>query len=253
MSKPSKARVRAAFEKAAGSYDQAAEVQRRICDRLLAGLPPHAVDTLLDAGCGTGYALPALGRQFPGAIRLALDLSPGMLARVPAPNLRLAGDLEHLPLADATLDLYWSSLAIQWCELPKVLGEARRVLRPGGWLAVATLGPGTFGELRSAFASIDTHRHTIAFLSPAEIEACASAAGWSDIRLAQHTELAHYPQLRDLLRAVKAVGANQLGEGRRTALLSRQAFKQLETAYEQFRTEQGLSLSYDVISIYARA
>lgn len=253
MSKPSKARVRAAFEKAAGSYDQAAEVQRRICDHLLAHLPVHAISVLLDAGCGTGYALPALGRQFPGATRLALDLSPGMLARVPAPVLRVAGDLEQLPLADASLDLYWSSLAIQWCELPKVLDEARRVLRPGGQLAIATLGPGTFDELRQAFASIDTHRHTIGFLSPAEIEACAHAASWSDIRLTRHKETAHYPQLRDLLRAVKAVGANQLGEGRRTALLSRQAFKQLETAYEQFRTAQGLSLSYDVISIYARA
>ena len=66
----------------------------------------------------------------------------------------LAGDLEQLPLADASLDLYWSSLAIQWCDPLAVFREARRVLRPDGRLAVSTLGPATFHELREAFTAV---------------------------------------------------------------------------------------------------
>src|SRR5574343_1377583 len=121
MTNPSKARVRQSFERAAPTYDSAAAIQRRICDGLLDALPPLAVARLLDAGCGTGYALPLLCRHFPQAQAIALDLSPAMLRQIAAPSYRIAGDLEHLPLIDASIDLYWSSLAVQWCELPLVL------------------------------------------------------------------------------------------------------------------------------------
>ena len=56
-----KQRVRASFDRAAVTYDSAAVVQRRVCDRLLATLVARSTfDTtppthILDAGCGTGY------------------------------------------------------------------------------------------------------------------------------------------------------------------------------------------------------
>lgn len=252
MTKPAKARVRHSFERAAATYDSAAAVQRRICDRLLAGLPPLTPSRLLDAGCGTGYALPLLQARFPAAQAFALDLSAAMLGRITAPCARLVGDLECLPLADACLDLYWSSLAVQWCELPAVLQESRRTLRPGGCLALASLGPQTFGELRHAFAEVDEHAHTLPFHSPDEIGKIAAAAGLSAVDLRQTTEIAHYPDFRTLLQAVKAVGANQLGQGRRTGLLSRAAFARAEAALETLRTPAGLPLTYDVITLYAR-
>ena len=252
MNKPAKARVRNSFERAAASYDSAAEVQRRICDRLLADLPALPAQRLLDAGCGTGYALPLLQARYPAASSLALDLSQAMLQRIAVPCLRLLGDLEHLPLADASLDLYWSSLAVQWCELPQVLAEARRVLAPGGLLALATLGPATFAELRHAFAEVDGHRHTLAFHSLDEVRKIALNCSFATVDLRQHTETAWYADFRSLLKAVKAVGANQLGEGRRTSLLSRAAFARAEAACETLRTPAGLPLSYEVITLYAR-
>lgn len=253
MTKPSKARVRLSFEKAAPTYDQAADVQRRICDRLAAALPDLQAPGILDAGCGTGYALRLLQARYPDACILTLDLSVAMLKRVPGSALRLAGDLEHLPLAPHSLDLYWSSLAVQWCDLPAVLQEARRTLRPGGTLRLATLGPATFHELRHAFAEIDRHEHTLGFLTPCAIEDAARATGFPTVDLARHTEIAHYPDLKTLLRAVKAVGANQVGEGRRTSLMSRQALARVEAAFETLRTPAGLPLSYDVITLSAQA
>ena len=65
-------------------------------------------------------------------------------------------------------------------------------------------------------------------------------------------EIAHYADFKSLLRAVKAIGANQLGAGRRTSLLSRNAFQRAEQAAEALRTPDGLPLTYDVITLHAR-
>ena len=253
MHKPAKARVRLSFERAAPTYDSAAEVQRRICDRLLAGLPDQPVARLLDAGCGTGYAQALLQARFPAAQAVALDLSPAMLDRIAAPCCRLAGDLEHLPLADASLDLYWSSLAVQWCELALALREARRALKPGGRLALASLGPATFHELRHAFSGVDEYRHTLSFHSPEEIRQIALDAGFAAVDVKKSTEIAYYQDFKSLLKAVKAVGANQVGDGQRRSLMSRAAFARAAAACETLRTPAGLPLTYDVIALYAQA
>ena len=250
--RPSKARIRASFERAAPTYDGAADIQRRICTQLADGLPAIAPTRLLDAGCGTGFAQAELQVRFPDAHCVAVDLSPAMLKRISSPCCRIAGDLEHLPLAAASVDLYWSSLAVQWCDLARALGEARRVLRAGGAVAIASLGPATFHELRSAFAGVDRHRHTLSFHSADEIGALANATGLGAVNVEMHTEIAHYPDFKSLLRGVKAIGANQVGAGRRPGLLSRSAFQRAELASEAMRGAAGLPLTYDVITLHAR-
>ncbi|MBL8429981.1 MAG: malonyl-ACP O-methyltransferase BioC [Dechloromonas sp.] len=249
--RPSKSRIRESFERAAPTYDGAADIQRRICAQLAAGLPEIVPARLLDAGCGTGFAQAELQARFPNAHSVALDLSPAMLDRVAAPCCRVSGDLEHLPLADASLDLYWSSLAVQWCNLAIALSEAHRALRPGGLVALASLGPATFHELRHAFANVDDYRHTLSFHSENEMRNIAVNQGFAAVNTLKSTKTAHYADFKTLLRAVKAIGANQLGDGRRTSLMSRTTFQHAEAAYEQLRTSAGLPLSYDVIYLYA--
>ena len=65
------------------------------------------------------------------------------------------------------------------------------------------------------------------------------------------TQMAHYADFKSLLRAVKAVGANQVGDGRRTGLMSRASFLRAEAAYEAQRTADGLPLTYDVLTLHA--
>lgn len=252
MTKPAKQQVRQSFERAAPRYDEVAAVQRRICDRLCQALPtPLPTGAILDAGCGTGYALPALTQHSPNP-PLALDLSLAMLQRCPGTARRLAGDLEHLPLRDASLALYWSSLAWQWCEAPRVLAEAARTLMPGGHLAIATLGPATFHEVRHAFSGLDTYEHTLAFQGPEALAEAARQAGFVAVDVLTRPEIAHYPDFRTLLRAVKAMGANQLGAGRRRGLMSRQTFALAEARSESTREPQGLPLTYEVIYLHAQ-
>lgn len=254
LSPPIKQRVRESFDRAATTYDGAAVLQRRVCDRLLEALTPDAPPTrILDAGCGTGYGARQLRRRWSQAQLTGVDFAPAMLELAGHDTDRCyAADIEALPFAAQCFDLWWSSLSIQWCDPATVFAEAWRVLEPGGLLAVSTLGPETFHELRAAFAGIDTHRHTLEFDTPETIRTALEASGFGQINIRREHHAIHYPDLKTLLRAVKAIGAHNVGEGGRSGMMGRAAWQQVEAAYERFRTADGLPASYDVILAYAR-
>jgi malonyl-CoA O-methyltransferase len=252
---PAKQRIRDAFDRAATSYDTAAVLQRQVCEHLLArfDLPEKpATLSILDAGCGTGYGTRLLRARWPSAHLSIVDFAPAMLdlARNAADTCTTA-DIEALPFDEQSFDAWWSSLTLQWCNADTVFAEAARVLRPHGRLAVSTLGPGTFRELRSAFARVDDYRHTLPFSEPAMIRQSLQNAGFSGISLQRETLTQHYPDLKTLLHAVKAIGANPVGPGARSGMMGRNAWQSLEIAYEQHRTPEGLPASYDVILGYA--
>jgi len=254
--------IRAAFDSAATRYDHAATVQREICRRLaaLAACHPAANDAprILDAGCGTGHGFELLRRHYPAAAGVFLDLAPAMLKMVrqnvdivPAPPV-IAGDIEALPLRDRCIDAIWSSLALQWCRPGAAMLEFARVGRPGAVAWLATLGPATFDELRSAFASVDDRQHTIAFHAPDIWRAAAENAGFELLACERSIIRGHAPTLRELLRDIKAVGAHTLPT-RRRALLGRNAWRKLNEHYESYRDDDDrLPVSYDTILLTLR-
>ncbi len=249
--------VRAAFDKAADGYDAVATVQRAACDRLLslaidaaAARPAFAPRRILDAGCGTGYALPGLARAFPAAELIALDFAPAMLRRHPPGLARaLCADLEHLPLADGSLDAIWSSYALQWCTPQRALPALARSLRRGGQLWIATLGPGTLAELRDAFREVDDDEHVLRFEPPQALVDAAEAAGLRLIGSRRETLRAWAPDLRSLLADIKTLGAHQTGARRRP--LGKSAWAALGAAYEKHRGPAGLPASYDTFWLVA--
>ena len=254
LSPPIKQRVRESFDRAAVTYDGAAVLQRRVCDRLLDGLSlTGRPQRILDAGCGTGYGSRCLRQRWPDTHITGVDFAPAMLelARHETDTCQVA-DIETLPFTPQQFDLWWSSLSIQWCDPATVFAEAARVLMPGGTLAVSTLGPETFHELRSAFSGIDEHRHTLAFDTPETVARALEHAGFEHLTVRRESHAIYYPDLKTLLRAVKAIGAHNVGEGGRSGMMGRAAWQQVEAAYERFRTAEGLPASYDVILAYAR-
>ena len=253
-----KQRVRESFDRAAVTYDDAAVVQRRVCDRLLEELDilvqgESAPTHVLDAGCGTGYGARLLRSRRPAAHITGVDFAPAMLELASqATDACFAADIEKLPFEDRCFDLWWSSLTIQWCDTHAVFAEAARVLRSDGRLALSTLGPETFHELRTAFASVDQHRHTLPFSEPGEIAETLRRTGFAEVTLLREKHTVHYPDLKTLLRAVKAIGAQNVGEGGRSGMMGRKAWLQLEAAYENYREPAGLPASYDVILAYGK-
>lgn len=248
-------RVRRAFDRAAKHYDAAAEVQRQVAAALRTLLPDTAPGPRLDAGCGTGQALPWLRALPPDAPVLALDFAPLMLARARQrlpDSIPLCADMEALPLSDASIALAWSSLAVQWCEPGPASVELARVLAPGGTLVLSSLGPATLIELRHAFAGIDAHQH-VRPLPPVEaLREALLAAGLVPEHFSVATHTLHRPHLRAVLNDLKGIGANVSGSEQRRAPLGRAAWRTVEARYEALRTEAGLPVSYEVVLVRAR-
>lgn len=109
----------------------------------VAELGLRAGDRVLDAGCGTGRALPPL-RAAVGAsgVVLGADLTPAMLREaVRAGRDRdgqlLLTDVAALPLRSRSLDAVFGAGLVSHLESPaENLRELARVVRPGGVLAL---------------------------------------------------------------------------------------------------------------------
>ncbi|TXH61223.1 MAG: methyltransferase domain-containing protein [Tolumonas sp.] len=107
------------FGKAAQSYDQYALLQKEVGRNLLSLIPDKEYGNGLDLGCGSGFFLSDL-QQLCNYL-LALDISTGMLKQAKQQSKAMAyvgGDAEALPLRSDSVDLVFSSLALQWCIDP---------------------------------------------------------------------------------------------------------------------------------------
>lgn len=249
---PDKRQVAASFSRAAVSYDAVAELQRHVGTQLLARLPvslqPHR---WLDLGSGTGYFTRALGERYGQGMGLAVDIAEGMLrhARPQGGAAHfIAGDAEALPLQAASVDLLFSSLALQWCaDFPRVLSEAQRVLRPGGVLAFSSLCVGTLQELRDSWQAVDGFVHVNRFRRFEDYQQCCAASGMQVLSLQRQAQTLHFPDLRSLTTSLKDLGAHNLNPGRPGGLTGRARIRALVEAYERWRQPAGLPATYQVV------
>ena len=249
---PDKRQVAASFSRAAESYDAVAELQRSVGNQLLARLPASLQPRRwLDLGCGTGYFTRALAERYAQGEGLAVDIAEGMLrhARPQGGAAHfIAGDAEALPLQSDSVELLFSSLALQWCaDFPRVLSEAQRVLRPGGVLAFSSLCVGTLQELRDSWLAVDGFVHVNRFRRFEDYQQLCAASDLQPLTLQRQAEVLHFPDLRSLTTSLKELGAHNLNPGRPGGLTGRSRIRALIEAYERFRQPQGLPATYQVV------
>jgi SAM-dependent methyltransferase len=98
------------------------------------------INRALDVGCGTGQSTLALLEVVDEIV--GVDSSAEMLSRaVRHSRIRyVEAEAEHMPLNDASFGLVTVALAFHWFDQQQFMLEARRVLRPGGWLVIYTDG-----------------------------------------------------------------------------------------------------------------
>lgn len=227
-----KNRIRHAFDRVApalpGNDFLYREMARRMSERLdMVRLEPQCI---LDAGCGLGADRLTLAQRYPDALWLGVDHSLGMLhagaatdraatgflQRLlspvrPSRALRVAGDLNALPLAAQQVDLVWSNAALHWLDdLPGAMQEFNRVLRVGGLLMFSLFGPDTLKELRVAVqataAAADAGR-VQTFVDMHDVGDMLVHGGFSDPVMDMETLTLTYADPWQALKELKAAGS----------------------------------------------
>lgn len=258
-------RVERSFHRGAQQYDQHTPVQQRVVQRLLERVSaqmPDGPQQALDIGCGTGRLLQHLARQYPQAVLTGLDLAPNMLQLATerlGNRVRLVqGDAEQLPFVDQSFDLVVSSSTFQWLEqCTACFNEVRRVLAPGGLFCFALFGAGTLRELRVAWhealqrnnrAAHDGNDGSHRFHSVDQIRHSLEQQGFTSVEVTEQQEQVWYPDLPQLLQAIKRVGAGTAHPQRGGGLGWRRVLHDMAAIYrERFGTDQGVPASYQVI------
>jgi ubiquinone/menaquinone biosynthesis C-methylase UbiE len=178
-----------------------AEMGRGATDAIVSLAQPHPGMHVLDVACGTGAPSLQIARAVaPTGHVTATDRSPEPL-KIAAERARQRGltninfevaDVHNLPFPDAGFDLVTSRCAVMFfSDLPRALAEIRRVLKPGGRVALLAWGPLDQPYFQSTGQVI--MRHTGATLPPAAqqivkfgergtLAAALTAAGFRDVQ-----------------------------------------------------------------------
>lgn len=228
-----KARIAARFDAAAERYDAHSPLQReaaaRLARRVLAlDLPPDC--RVLEVGCGTGHLTRELRGRVGGQWTVS-DIAPAMVAACLRGNPGVAGlvmDAEQ-PSLDGPFDLVVSSLTAQWFgDLPGALAKLCGLLAPGGHLALATLGAGSFAEWRAAHAALGLQAATPAY--PTAVELAQAFPNSAPAAIAEETLAVPLAEPLDFVRGLRAIGADTpaagaapLGAGQMRKVLKRLA------------------------------
>ena len=174
------------------SYDRISDPQVRWVTGLLDELRPDGVNTVLDAGCGTGRVTQEVLDRLPGARVIALDGSRRMLdeaARRLAPAVEAGkvtfvhADLGRpLPLAEP-VDAIVSTATFHWVlDHDALFANLAAVLRPGGQLVAQFGAEGNVGSVVAALESIGERWHPWNFATPEETDERLLAAGFTGVR-----------------------------------------------------------------------
>ena len=215
-----KSRIANRFGAAAADYDTNSPVQREAARQLAArvkSLTLPAAPRVLEIGCGTGHLtrelLPALGGTW-----VVSDIAPAMVAAC-RNGLGTAVDYivmdgERPAVAVGRFDLILASLATQWfADLPAALAALAPLLAPGGRIALATLGAGTFAEWRAAHESAGVKAATPEYPDAVAL-ARAFPAGLA-VDVEEEDFVAPLGDPLEFLRGLRRIGADTPAPGAR--------------------------------------
>ena len=184
------------YDRIANAYDLISDSNEKAARQ--AGVRAIALrggEKVLELGFGTGNEVVDLARLVgPTGTVAGIDISSGMLgvaqrkvaaSGVTTPiDLRL-GDARELPFADGAFDAVYTSFTLELFpegDIPLVLAEAKRVLRPGGRIGVvsmATVRPGDrVSGLEKTYIWMHRHFPHLVDCRPIDTEALVTAAGF---------------------------------------------------------------------------
>jgi malonyl-CoA O-methyltransferase len=251
--------VRDHFNHGALYYDRYAKIQKKMAERLSALTKPEEnlslnEKNILDIGCGTGFMLLDLIKNYPASSITAVDLAPKMLEvcrnKFKLDNLQLVcGDIEEIPLKKK-YGLIVSNAAFQWLNnLSQTLTKLYSALSTGGVLAFSVFGRQTFPELRFSYKKaadrLGLKKPLLAIESFPLQEDFKSLFPESRIRVEESIETEYYGSALDFLRAIKKIGAGN-NVASQNILLLKEAMKIYD---QEFKEEGKIKASYHCVYV----
>jgi SAM-dependent methyltransferase len=167
-------------------------------------------------------------------------------------------DEEALPLAEGSVDLVVSVLALHWAnDLPGALAQIRRALRPDGLLLASLLGGNTLVELRTALAAAESELaggaapRVLPFADLRDIGALLQRAGFALPVTDRDVLTVRYGSALDLFADLKAMGATSpLTERPRRPAGRRLLARASELYAERFADPDGrLRATFEIVSL----
>jgi ArsR family transcriptional regulator len=193
-------RMRAYFDELAGRFGKQYVPGRSwkgLAETLLLLMPPLDI---ADLGAGEGAFSQLLARRAKQVI--AVDNSPRMVEvaqelahRNGLTNIEFrVGDLEDPPIADASVDLAFLSQSLHHALHPqRAVDAARRILRPGGRIAILDLKRHSFEEARELYAD-----HWLGF-AEAELESFLLKSGFAHVHVSTVHREDDHPHFETIL------------------------------------------------------
>ena len=185
-------------------------------------------------------------------VRNALLERVDQLARIDLPDL----ESEPLPLQPESLDLVVSALAFQFVnDLPGVLAQIRRTLKPDGLLLAAMIGGDTLTELRQSFAAAEAEceggvsPRVAPFADLRDVGSLLQRAGFALPVTDVDRIVVRYDSAFALMQDIRRMGAtNILVERRRTPTRRATMLRMAQIYGERFADPDGrIRATFDVI------
>src|SRR5271169_6429202 len=218
-------------------------VADEFADRLAAVM--RHFDVAVDLGTPSDAVRSALTRL--GSVSTIIRSDAAVDGGAPLAQKSVAADEEALPFRDASLDLVVSGLVLQFVnDLPGVLVQIRRALKPDGLFLAALLGGETLTELRQSFAAAESEVEDGAsprvapFADLRELGALLQRAGFALPVTDADRVTVRYDAAFALMHDLRRMGATSaLAERRRSPLRRATLMRTAEIYAERFSDDDG--------------
>jgi NADH dehydrogenase [ubiquinone] 1 alpha subcomplex assembly factor 5 len=211
---------------------------------------------VLDLGAQHGLLGRRIGR-LPGVTTvISAEASARLLAQCDGP--RVACDEEVLPFRDRSLDLVVSGLSLQHAnDLPGVLAQVRRALKPDGLLLAAMLGGATLHELRTSLIAAEEELEGGAsprvspFADVRDMGALLQRAQFALPVVDSETVVATYANPLALMHEIRGMGAaNSLSARSRKPLRRATLLRSFQIYVERFGLANGrIPATFEILTL----